>query len=103
MTGIAVLKVDDLGRRPLLITGVSGIVSYSEPNIFCYIIKVHAIRFSTYFMHTSFISFNIFHLAQALSLLLLSAYYKFLGGFPLVAVAALLLYVGSYQVLAALS
>ncbi|CAN1282691.1 D-xylose-proton symporter-like 3, chloroplastic [Linum perenne] len=59
MTGVAVLKVDDLGRRPLLITGVSGIV---------------------------------------LSLFLLSAYYKFLGGFPLVAVAALLLYVGCYQV-----
>ncbi|KAG6789349.1 hypothetical protein POTOM_005445 [Populus tomentosa] len=58
MTWIAVLKVDDLGRRPLLIGGVSGI---------------------------------------ALSLLLLSAYYKFLGGFPLVAVAALLLYVGCYQ------
>lgn len=59
MTGIAVLKVDDLGRRPLLIGGVSGI---------------------------------------ALSLFLLSAYYKFLGGLPFVAVAALLLYVGSYQV-----
>ncbi|XP_057752391.1 D-xylose-proton symporter-like 3, chloroplastic isoform X1 [Arachis stenosperma] len=59
MTWIAVLKVDDLGRRPLLIGGVTGI---------------------------------------ALSLALLSAYYKFLGGFPLIAVAALLLYVGSYQV-----
>ncbi|CAI9106843.1 OLC1v1006076C1 [Oldenlandia corymbosa var. corymbosa] len=59
LTGIAVLKVDDLGRRPLLITGVGGLT---------------------------------------LSLLLLWAYYKFLGGFPLVAVAALLLYVGSYQV-----
>lgn len=59
MTGIAVLKVDDVGRRPLLIGGVSGIV---------------------------------------VSLLLLSAYYKFLGNFPLVAVASLLLYVGSYQV-----
>ncbi|RZB79795.1 D-xylose-proton symporter-like 3, chloroplastic isoform B [Glycine soja] len=59
MTWIAVLKVDDLGRRPLLIGGVSGI---------------------------------------ALSLVLLSAYYKFLGGFPLVAVGALLLYVGCYQV-----
>ncbi|KAG1365842.1 D-xylose-proton symporter-like 3, chloroplastic [Cocos nucifera] len=59
MTGIAVLKVDDLGRRPLLIGGVSGIV---------------------------------------LSLFLLAAYYKILGGFPLVAVGALLLYVGSYQV-----
>ncbi|KAF9665554.1 hypothetical protein SADUNF_Sadunf16G0135100 [Salix dunnii] len=58
MTWIAVAKVDDLGRRPLLIGGVSGI---------------------------------------ALSLFLLSAYYKFLGGFPLVAVAALLLYVGCYQ------
>lgn len=36
--------------------------------------------------------------SQALSLFLLSAYYKFLGGFPLVAVASLLLYVGCYQV-----
>ncbi|OMO91162.1 Sugar/inositol transporter [Corchorus olitorius] len=59
MTWIAVAKVDDLGRRPLLIGGVGGI---------------------------------------ALSLFLLSAYYKFLGGFPLVAVAALLLYVGCYQI-----
>lgn len=59
MTGIAVLKVDDLGRRPLLIGGVGGI---------------------------------------ALSLFLLAAYYKFLGGLSLVAVGALLLYVGSYQV-----
>ncbi|GLU11552.1 hypothetical protein SLE2022_282900 [Rubroshorea leprosula] len=59
MTWIAVAKVDDLGRRPLLIGGVSGI---------------------------------------ALSLFLLAAYYKFLGGFPLVAVAALLLYVGCYQI-----
>ncbi|XP_057789924.1 D-xylose-proton symporter-like 3, chloroplastic [Salvia miltiorrhiza] len=59
MTGVAVLKVDDLGRRPLLIGGVGGL---------------------------------------ALSLLLLSAYYKFLGGYPLVAVAALLLYVGCYQI-----
>ncbi|KAL5580940.1 hypothetical protein UlMin_013382 [Ulmus minor] len=59
MTWIAVLKVDDLGRRPLLIFGVSGI---------------------------------------AISLFLLSAYYKFLGGYPLVAVASLLLYVGCYQI-----
>ncbi|KAK0604124.1 hypothetical protein LWI29_012258 [Acer saccharum] len=59
MTTVAVLKVDDLGRRPLLIGGVSGL---------------------------------------AISLLLLSAYYKILGGFPLVAVAALLLYVGCYQI-----
>ncbi|KAL6967580.1 hypothetical protein U1Q18_033388 [Sarracenia purpurea var. burkii] len=59
MTSVAVLKVDDLGRRPLLIGGISGI---------------------------------------ALSLFLLSAYYKVLGGFPFVAVAALLLYVGCYQI-----
>ncbi|KAK8596302.1 hypothetical protein V6N12_064800 [Hibiscus sabdariffa] len=58
MTWIAVAKVDDLGRRPLLIGGVGGI---------------------------------------ALSLFLLCAYYKFLGEFPYVAVAALLLYVGCYQ------
>ncbi|KAH6837152.1 Major facilitator superfamily protein [Perilla frutescens var. hirtella] len=59
MTGVAVLKVDDLGRRPLLIGGVGGL---------------------------------------AISLLLLTAYFKFLGGYPLVAVAALLLYVGCYQI-----
>ncbi|KAK1299327.1 hypothetical protein QJS10_CPB14g00660 [Acorus calamus] len=59
MTGIAVLKVDDLGRRPLLIGGVIGIV---------------------------------------VSLFLLAAYYEFLGSLPFVAVGALLLYVGSYQV-----
>ncbi|KAI7726623.1 hypothetical protein M8C21_025197, partial [Ambrosia artemisiifolia] len=59
MTSVAILKVDDLGRKPLLIGGISGIT---------------------------------------LSLLLLSAYYKFLGGFPLVAVGALLLYVGCYQI-----
>jgi hypothetical protein len=27
MTGVAVFKVDDVGRRPLLIGGVGGIVS----------------------------------------------------------------------------
>ncbi|XP_066365040.1 D-xylose-proton symporter-like 3, chloroplastic isoform X2 [Miscanthus floridulus] len=59
MTGVAVFKVDDVGRRPLLIGGVGGI---------------------------------------ALSLFLLAAYYKILNGFPFVAVGALLLYVGAYQV-----
>ncbi|KAL3611181.1 hypothetical protein D5086_002201 [Populus alba] len=56
MTWIAVLKVDDLGRRPLLIGGVSGI---------------------------------------ALSLFLLSAYYKFLGGFPLKKVRLVLIILSS--------
>ncbi|KAG9454585.1 hypothetical protein H6P81_007489 [Aristolochia fimbriata] len=59
MTGIAVLKVDDLGRRPLLIGGVSGLV---------------------------------------VALSLLTAYYKVFQGFPIIAVVALLLYVGSYQI-----
>jgi hypothetical protein len=35
---------------------------------------------------------------QALSLFLLAAYYKILNSFPFVAVGALLLYVGAYQV-----
>ena len=35
---------------------------------------------------------------QALSLFLLAAYYKILNNFPFVAVGALLLYVGAYQV-----
>ncbi|CAO2840739.1 unnamed protein product [Amaranthus hypochondriacus] len=59
MTGVAVLKVDDIGRKPLLIGGVSGI---------------------------------------AVSMFVLAAYYKFLGGVSSVAVGALLIYVGSYQI-----
>ncbi|BAF27342.1 D-xylose-proton symporter-like 2 [Oryza sativa Japonica Group] len=58
MTGVAVLVVDRLGRRPLLIGGVSGI---------------------------------------AVSLFLLSSYYTLLKDAPYVAVIALLLYVGCYQ------
>ncbi|VAI39228.1 unnamed protein product [Triticum turgidum subsp. durum] len=61
MTGVAVLKVDDLGRRPLMIGGVSGMEM------------------------------------QTVALFLLAAYYKVLSGFPYVAVGALLLYVGCYQ------
>jgi len=58
MTGVAVLVVDKLGRRPLLIGGVGGI---------------------------------------AVALFLLSSYYTFFSGASYVAVIALLLYVGSYQ------
>ncbi|GMY06402.1 D-xylose-proton symporter-like 2 [Fagus crenata] len=59
MTGAAVLVVDRLGRRPLLLGGVSGMV---------------------------------------ISLFLLGSYYLFLDNVPVVAVAALLLYVGCYQI-----
>ncbi|XP_015878513.3 D-xylose-proton symporter-like 2 isoform X1 [Ziziphus jujuba] len=58
MTGIAVLVVDKLGRRPLLLGGVSGMV---------------------------------------ISLFLLGSYYLFLDNAAAVAVIALLLYVGCYQ------
>ncbi|KAL0304549.1 UNVERIFIED_CONTAM: D-xylose-proton symporter-like 2 [Sesamum radiatum] len=58
MTGVAVLAVDRLGRRPLLLGGVSGIV---------------------------------------ISLFLLGSYYSYLGDIPAVAVVALLVYVGCYQ------
>ncbi|KAJ6836214.1 D-xylose-proton symporter-like 2 [Iris pallida] len=58
MTGIAVLVVDRLGRRPLLLGGVSGIV---------------------------------------VSLLLLSSYYTLFKDSAFIAVIALLLYVGCYQ------
>ncbi|XP_023888282.2 D-xylose-proton symporter-like 2 [Quercus suber] len=58
MTGVAVLVVDKLGRRPLLLGGVSGMV---------------------------------------ISLFLLGSYYLFLDDVPVVAVVALLLYVGCYQ------
>ncbi|CAI0559641.1 unnamed protein product [Linum tenue] len=58
MTGVAVLAVDKLGRRPLLLGGVSGIV---------------------------------------VSLFLLGSYYIFLNDAPLMAVGALLVYVGCYQ------
>ncbi|XVE90463.1 hypothetical protein DITRI_Ditri20bG0080000 [Diplodiscus trichospermus] len=58
MTGVAVVVVDRLGRRPLLLGGVSGMV---------------------------------------ISLFLLGSYYLFLDYVPAVAVVALLLYVGCYQ------
>uniref|UniRef100_A0A2P2JF34 Uncharacterized protein MANES_08G162600 n=2 Tax=Rhizophora mucronata TaxID=61149 RepID=A0A2P2JF34_RHIMU len=58
MTGIAVVAVDRLGRRPLLLGGVTGMV---------------------------------------ISLFLLGSYYLFLDDAPFVAVVALLLYVGCYQ------
>ncbi|KAL1550626.1 Vacuolar glucose transporter 1 [Salvia divinorum] len=58
MTGVAVLVVDRLGRRPLLLGGVSGIT---------------------------------------VSLVLLGSYYSFLGDVPALAVVALLVYVGCYQ------
>ncbi|GAA0159030.1 hypothetical protein LIER_15913 [Lithospermum erythrorhizon] len=58
MTGVSVLAVDKLGRRPLLLGGVSGIV---------------------------------------VSLFLLGSYYTYLGNIPVVAVVALLVYVGCYQ------
>ncbi|KAL0321675.1 UNVERIFIED_CONTAM: D-xylose-proton symporter-like 2 [Sesamum calycinum] len=58
MTGVAVMAVDRLGRRPLLLGGVSGIV---------------------------------------ISLFLLGSYYTYLGDIPAVAVVALLVYVGCYQ------
>lgn len=58
MTGVAVLVVDKLGRRPLLLGGVSGMV---------------------------------------ISLFLIGSYYLFLDDVPVVAVVALLLYVGCYQ------
>lgn len=96
MTWIAVLKVDDLGRRPLLIGGVSGIV--------CMLLLSRTLLSLTLSLFIIFFwkfmnAYSAFHMyvLQALSLFLLSAYYKFLGGFPLVAVAALLLYVGCYQ------
>ncbi|KAL4302565.1 hypothetical protein GQ457_10G014930 [Hibiscus cannabinus] len=58
MTGVAVVAVDRLGRRPLLLGGVSGIV---------------------------------------ISLFLLGSYYLFLDDLAAIAVLALLLYVGCYQ------
>ncbi|KAG8381665.1 hypothetical protein BUALT_Bualt06G0145100 [Buddleja alternifolia] len=59
MTGVAVLVVDRLGRRPLLLGGVSGIV---------------------------------------VSLFLLGSYYTYLDDIHAVAVVALLVYVGCYQI-----
>lgn len=58
MTGVAVLVIDRLGRRPLLLGGVSVMV---------------------------------------ISLFLLGSYYTFLDDAPVMAVVALLLYVGCYQ------
>jgi len=58
MTGVAVVVIDRLGRRPLLLGGVGGMV---------------------------------------VSLFLLGSYYLFFSASPVVAVVALLLYVGCYQ------
>ncbi|KAK6927016.1 LOW QUALITY PROTEIN: Major facilitator, sugar transporter-like, partial [Dillenia turbinata] len=69
MTEIDAFKVDDLGRRPLVIGGVGGIVTYSH----------HLL------------------VLRPVLLFLLCAYYKSLAGIPLVAVAALLLYIGCNQ------
>lgn len=59
MTTVAVLNVDKLGRRPLLISGAAGLTA---------------------------------------SLAMLSIYFSLLNGYPYLAVTALLLYVGCYQV-----
>lgn len=59
MTIVAVVNVDKVGRRPLLIGGAAGLTA---------------------------------------SLAMLSIYFSLLNGFPYLAVAALLLYVGCYQV-----
>ncbi|KAM7463568.1 hypothetical protein LguiA_031689 [Lonicera macranthoides] len=59
MTGVAVLVIDKLGRRPLLLGGVSGML---------------------------------------ISLFLLGSYYTYLDNLAAVAVVALLLYVGCYQI-----
>ncbi|KAL8216568.1 hypothetical protein R6Q57_023405 [Mikania cordata] len=59
MTGVAVLAVDKLGRRPLLIGGVSGII---------------------------------------VALFLMGSFYTYLNSVPAVAVVALLIYVGCYQI-----
>ncbi|CAL9130938.1 unnamed protein product [Musa acuminata var. zebrina] len=75
MTGVAVLVVDRLGRRPLLIGGVSGIMNLDR----CAALVYPFIRFC------------------AISLFLLSSYYTLLNSLPSVAVIALLLYVGCYQ------
>ena len=66
-------------------------------------LAINLLRIMHYLMfiykkHDESLTMLFFKLPQAVSLLLLSAYYKFLGGFPLVAVAGLLLYVGCYQV-----
>jgi hypothetical protein len=100
MTGVAVLVVDRLGRRPLLIGGVSGIVS------------LHSSRSSISWQSVSFLvekKYKYLHgecsygywtylLMQTVSLFLLSSYYTLLKDASYVAVIALLLYVGCYQV-----
>ncbi|MBA0794711.1 hypothetical protein Gohar_019016, partial [Gossypium harknessii] len=70
LTWIAVAKVVDIGRRPLLMGGFPWKFLFAIMNLVA---------------------------LQALSLFLLSAYYQFLGEYHFVVVAALLLYVGCYQ------
>ncbi|KAE8705656.1 D-xylose-proton symporter-like 3 [Hibiscus syriacus] len=81
MTWIAVAKVDDLGRRPLLIGGVGGIVC----NLFLSFLFLSVLAFWDLDMFVSMeVLICLYELValQALSLFLLCAYYKFLGEFP---------------------
>lgn len=61
MTSIAVLKVDDLGRRPLLIGGVSGIVCIllllkTKLNLCCFSHLLETYRQFGYMVKRSFMS-----------------------------------------------
>jgi hypothetical protein len=62
MTGVAVFKVDDIGRRPLLIGGVGGIVStyFTCLNSLCYgILKLPS---RSLFLHnvTRYVPFRVY-------------------------------------------
>ncbi|KAF2288046.1 hypothetical protein GH714_004076 [Hevea brasiliensis] len=94
MTGTAVLVVDRLGRRPLLLGGVSGMVI------------VLSIFFSS--PPTQIMSISLFLSLHEVNTCLLAktgrsslysfwGHYLFLDDVPFVAVVALLLYVGCYQ------
>jgi len=110
MSATAVTIVDKLGRRPLLLGGVSGMVS-PAPFLFLYF-SIYLIRLYSYMVWNSWkisalwcFNYTLFsHLSmhwlmwQIISLFLLGSYYTFLGDATAVAVVGLVLYFGCYQV-----
>jgi hypothetical protein len=121
MTAIAVFKVDDLGRRPLLISGVGGLVSLHPSPVPAsnFGIFRKGLQIPKPFTVLEILEFYGFHdserissaqgmldfsglicviVTQVLSLFLLGTYYFVGQGYSILAVIALLIYVSCYQV-----
>lgn len=105
MTAVAVMSVDRFGRRPLLLLGVSVMVSDSAPLSVLKITRDLALRGLHVYLYMtcchgtlSSMSCRIISCHQSISLLLLALAYVLPVPLPALSVTALLLYVGCYQV-----